>query len=422
MNINYFFPRLGLCMLVCFLYTLLPAKGNFQPGHITLNSGETLNGLIDYGAWRQSPAQITFKSSKSAPEQVFSPLDARGFGLSDELLFQSAIVQSESSPRTASHLQHLPELVLDVDTVFIEVILKGPKSLFRHQNSFGNENFYIIRDGNYEWLTYKKFLAQEENITFVTENKGYLRQLGEYLSGCPGVKGLLKETRYKQESLVELFKTWYDCQPLPPAFQLNNRGIKLHAGVFGGMIMTKVKFSDINSSRQLAEGVGPPSFNLTGGVYVDLAEAVFVPRWSLHNEFSWAVFEILHTKEGSDFSNIQEDHHTYVRHGYLRMTNMIRRHFPKGDQALFFNGGLTTGLVLVEENYQNRSAFGVADDVKIPVFQESSKMEIGIAAGLGYLFKGFGAELRYERGLGMSSALASQFTTQRIQFLVSFGI
>lgn len=424
MKIEPLFSRFGLCILACLFAHTAFAQANFQPGYISLNSGETLNGFVDYRPWRDSPTEIAFKASKNAEVQVFSPLEAQGFGLSDEVIYQSAIVQSASSPRETEHLPDNPDPVLSTDTVFLEVLISGPKSLFRHRNRFKNENFYILNDGRHEWLSFKKFLAKDGPNTFSAETRGYVKQLGQYLSGCAEVEEMLEETRHERKSLVALFKAWYGCQTAPPTFESNNYGIKLHAGVFGGAIMTDIGFGGDEIYDYLYEGTKSPSFNLTGGIYLDFAEGDYMSRWSLHNEFAWAAYELNVDFEEYISENNHQVYASRIRYGYVRMANMVRRQFRKGDQAFFFNAGVVTGLAIVAEHRRDRTrtSYGVTRGYNDPLFEQPRKMEVGVAAGLGYRIKGFGAELRYEMGNGMSSSVGLRTSTRRIQFLLSFGI
>ena len=75
-------------------------------------------------------------------------------------IYVSAIVDTEISPSKINYLTFDQSLQIEVDTVLLQVIVRGDKSLYYYRNSNGNENLFIGDNDQFILLKYKKYLSQ----------------------------------------------------------------------------------------------------------------------------------------------------------------------------------------------------------------------------------------------------------------------
>ncbi|HUH32393.1 MAG TPA: hypothetical protein VLZ28_00485, partial [Daejeonella sp.] len=70
------------------LFILLPclvySQSNYTEGLVITHNSDTLKGFIDYQEWVKNPEKITFKTSLSAAEQVFTESDIVYFEVFDK--------------------------------------------------------------------------------------------------------------------------------------------------------------------------------------------------------------------------------------------------------------------------------------------------------------------------------------------------
>ena len=129
----------------CFLQTAY-SQDNYLPGHIITLDGEKLAGYINYLNWGKNPQKISFRKQAEGKKIRYAPTDIKEFGVEDEV-YVSAIVDTEVSPVKVGYLEYNPNLNIKRDTVFLQKMIGGEKSLYYFKSSKDKENFYI-QEGN----------------------------------------------------------------------------------------------------------------------------------------------------------------------------------------------------------------------------------------------------------------------------------
>ena len=184
------------------------SQENYLPGYIINSSNDTVKGYIDYRNWGENPSVIRFKIKTDSKVDNYTPLDIKAFHVKDEI-YISAIVEKETSPTKINELNLNPKLHLQTDTVFLQTLFGGDKSLYYYKTAEGKDNFYIKNDSVYDLLIFKKYLKNQEDKLLVTLDKKYIGQLSVYLSDCPNIRKKLMNTTYSLNSLERLFKFYY---------------------------------------------------------------------------------------------------------------------------------------------------------------------------------------------------------------------
>jgi len=147
-------PATLLLLLLCLQE--LSAQSNFLPGKIVTNTGDSISGYINYRNWAHNPDKIYFKRNKQADQTIYTPASISAFFVNNEL-YESAVVQKEISPRSASNANDFPDFVLETDTAFVQVLTKGRKSLYYYRPYGQAPNFYISQGDSLQLLLFKKY-------------------------------------------------------------------------------------------------------------------------------------------------------------------------------------------------------------------------------------------------------------------------
>jgi len=85
-----------------------------------------------------------------------------------------------------------------VDTVFLQTMIQGIKSLYHYKDSDGKDNLYIKQNECFDLLVYKKYLKIYEGASVVLENKKYTGQLTVYLQDCQQILSKIYSTAYQK--------------------------------------------------------------------------------------------------------------------------------------------------------------------------------------------------------------------------------
>lgn len=232
--------RLALVFSGILLFQIVHSQEKYLPGYVINLKGDTLSGFIDYRNWKINPGKINFKDRAENKKFTFLPSDIIEFKVKDEV-YVSAIINIETSPRSTAELNYDKAMHLQAEAAFLQTFYKGKKSLYHYFN-YGKDYFYIRQDTTFELLLYKKYLFVQgdnplikENNTIIKENKAYLGQLDNYLHDCPGIEDRLTKTTYKQASMDNLFKYYYETTQSGISFKKNIERISIETGVLGGV-------------------------------------------------------------------------------------------------------------------------------------------------------------------------------------------
>ncbi len=391
------------------------AQENYLPGYVVTLEDDTIRGTIDYRNWKKNPDKIKFVERLNDQLFIYTPLDINGFGIADEI-YISAVLDVEVSPRKTNQLNISSELKIQSDTIFLQTIIQGKKSLY-YNNSSINKNLYVKNNTGFDLLVYKKYVAE----SVIKENEKYIGQLSLYLHDCPSIQSKLKHVNYSKESLEKLFIFYYGCMQSGMEFHKEVEKTSTEIGVLAGVSLTSLKFQS-GSYDYLTKADYIQSINFTAGLFLDIILPRNQRKWSIYNELIFTSYEV----KGSynDFVNDERYTITYTEIGYsyLKMNNMIRLKYPVGSYFVYINAGISNGFAISETNYKR-------DEIKLysteiieegKAMDDTRKYEQGYIFGLGTKFKMFSFEIRYEKGNGMTEYVSLSSPTKRYYFLLGY--
>jgi hypothetical protein len=402
--------RTTFCLTSLFVVCLVcePAfsQKRMMPGYILTLKGDTVKGFVDYGNWNEGPKSILFRN-EAGQDATYRPLEIQGFGVNQEI-YAGSIVNFVMGSNEIGKLSSDPKISLGKDTVFIQCLVRGNKSLYFSKRN-GTSQFYIKVDSDYQLLEYKRYLKKLNGKDQLAENPRYISQLAGYLSDCSTIQNALKKVGYSRKKIENLFTTYNSCVGSASTYQRPKDKRIVDFGVLAGTSLTSLNFETSVSAFDLQVLQGSSysqSVNFSGGLFLDLRQSRNFGRWSFNNELLYSTYGFK-TTFASAFGPIK----TEIGYSYLKLNNMIRYRFFSEKVTTFVNLGISNGYALSETNF--REGFGKA-------VANTRKIEQSYLVGVGAAVKRFSLEIRMEKGNGMSDISNLSSATTRFYFLVGY--
>ena len=411
--------KITLLVFGILMFNVCFGQENYLQAYIVNHNGDTVHGFIDYRNWGKNPDRILFKNQLTDQPIIHTPLSIRNFSVVDEV-YVSAILLNDLSPYNVGELEHGKDPNLKPDTIFLQSIVLGEKSLYLYKNSLGKELFYIGEDTTFTLLEYKRYIA-EQYTTDVKENKRYLNQLAVYLNACPTIQKEFKSLKYVRKNLENLFLAYYKCTETNYVFNKKEEKVTTEFGAVAGLTFNNLHFDPalVYNRKEMA-------FSTTVGYSVALFADIILARnqgkWSLYNELAFSPYKVednmsVYLNE-NEYSNISMT----FGYAYLKLNNMIRFKYPVGKTFVFINAGMSNGYALKEINqvHSDRKFYSSETSEDDEALNDTRRYEQGILAGLGAKYHKYSFEFRYEKGNGMSVMLNLNSITNRFLFLFGY--
>lgn len=411
-------------ILYCFFTIFAYGQTNFVPGYIIDNNGEKISGFIDYRNWDINPSEINFKRDLEKVDGNYFPQSIKEFGVENDV-YISAATELELSPRNLNNLSDSAKLHLKKETVFLQALVLGEKSLYRHMTKSGFENFYIKQGNEITLLEYKKYKKYIQGKLVVKEIKNYANQLNAYLDHCKQIGKSLNNLKYNNKDLDKLFEDYYDlCSSETVNFSKGVLSMKYNLGFFGGITNTKVQFASV-FFNYLTEVDFDVSRDYTAGIYFELVFPKYRQKWSMNNEILFTNFEINGEYIDVENENVSFTTRSKFAYTHVKLMSMIRYKYEIGSSRFFVDTGISNGLIVQEKENEKNEEINVyaeqrfRDGKGIEVIR---KPEFGVLVGLGYGINRFSLECRYEIATGFSGIRDLAARTNRLYVLLGVNI
>lgn len=294
---------------------------------------------------------------------------------------------------------------IKTDTTFLQTLYEGSKSLYFYKNDYNQDNFYIKRNSVFELLIHKKYLKEENGKTVIAQNNRYLGQLNNYLEGCENVKSILANISYNQNSLVKLFKRYYNCSSSEPSFKAVEAKVSVAIGLLAGISVSSLDFTGDHTLTYLSKGDYSSSTKATGGLFFDVIFPRNMRKWSLNNELLFTNYEFKTNSEDIEHQDQYSLFTTEIGFSYIKINSMARYRLSKGRLGTYINGGVSGGFIISENknyNKEERHFYGIETIIEKKALEEFKKFEFGLLFGIGATLDKISLEVRYERSEGMS--------------------
>jgi hypothetical protein len=405
--------KLIICLASILLGTpLCLAQKNYQSGYVIGLRGDTVRGFIERKNWDRNPIHISFKQHLSSETIRYGPHDIRSLCVGSEL-YESAVIDVDTSPNKIADLDGNALPVYVRDTVFLQALFRGDKSLFHFKDVNARSHFYIKEDG-YVHLVYKEYLTSlfrfDNYETKVAENLKYKGQLILYLKDCQDISSRMHNLKYQTHALIELFKYYYQCASKPAEF-VNN--LKEGTTSFGIMLGVSNASIDLGYKSGLSYLNLSKSTDPTIGLFYEF-EMTRIKGLSLTNDLFYTLLSTDGTVTRGGGGTVESTTDATFKIHYIKTNHIVRLNLLKKGR-LYIGAGLSTGFVIKKE-YSIVETYSTGL-VTSPVF-ESKPLELGYVAGIGTNIGKLSIEGRFDS----TDGITNNSSTQRMLFLLRYRL
>ncbi|TKG93784.1 hypothetical protein EYV94_16195 [Puteibacter caeruleilacunae] len=414
-----------LCLLFVGIILLQTAfsQENYVDGYIVKLNGDTIKGLIDFRDWENNPNKISFKSTISDTPQLLTPMNINEFGVEDQV-YESAVIDAELNSLLTHNLEVDQTIEVRVDTTFLQVCIRGDKSLYRYRLP-SRENFYVKIGDKYERLIYHRSLVDRKingsYKTTVKENKKFIGQLSVYLQDSPGIAQKLRNTQYKTNSLMKVFQAYYSNTDITTTFNKKKEKIITSFGLIAGAAKTTLDFTSDHytylSQGDIDSPVGP-----IAGISLDLILPKHMQKWWLHNELLYSTYKADGTHRDLVHKDRYTDYDFTLESSQIRLVNMVRYVFPKEKFKPFISAGISQLFTIDDSTdlHEVRTYYSSVTERDGEAIPETRKYQQGLVFGAGVIHKDLSLEMRYESTNGMSDYTNLGSSTKHISLLLGY--
>ena len=417
---KYIIRALSITLIVILNVNKLYSQSNFKTGYILDIYKDTIKGYIDYRNWDSNPKEIVFKSVSDSKATIYTPKNVQCFSVAGER-YLSGIVTIDESPFRDNSLSESAMPQNRTDTVFLQMLIDGTKSLYYLKDKNMKVHFFIGQNGGFETLFFKKYLQNIDRVMYTKTNEQYKGQLVVYFKDYPSIQKKIYSVTYSKNDLIKLFNEYYKCTNNEILYQQELEKFKSEFGLLAGLSQSKLKFSGTDFFKPLTGVDFPWSTNFAVGGFFNIVLPRNQGRLSFNNELMFISYKT--NGEYRDDNNINIYTITYSSFGfsYIKLNNLIKFKYPVKSIFLFADGGISNGIFISQTNYMRVEAhvysvnnISVHEAVAFP-----RRWERGFLLGLGCNIKNYSCEFRFERADGMSDATG--LTSQTIGYFIIFG-
>ncbi len=404
---------IGLVSLMLIGIQQVKAQKNYLPAYIIDAGGDSIKGFVDYRNWGNNPDVIRFKKNPESAYVSLTPNDITEFGVKDEV-YISALVDVEVSTDMMPWLDNSPSLKLKTVNTFLQVLVKGDKSLYYYKGSTSKDNFYVSVNDSIFLLAYKRYVKKHKGKDLVQENNRYKGQLIVLFENTPSLVPIINSAAYTKSDLGKLFQKYYTEHQSTVDFVKKKDKVEINYGVLAGASVTSFTYSSSKFSASFSN-----STDFSAGIFMDIILTRNQGKWSINNELLYTSYHV----SKSDLSiygttnNLVE-----IGYSYIKLNNMLRYKIPAGKAFIYLNAGISNGIAISETNSgRTISPAGTVETISRKFMDDTRKYEQGWLAGAGLKMNKFAFEIRHERGNGMSAYTIVNTTTRRNYLLFAYS-
>ena len=375
------------------------AQNDYKPAYIVTVANDTIDGYINYQNWKRNPRKIRFKKLESGKAQTYGIDQLLAFEVGGDV-YQKHIIHTEISSLVIDYLDIKKEPLLKKDTALVRAIVLGEKSLYEYTDR-GDKSHFYIKETEVDTLTllvYKKYKDEgPEGEKLIKENNSYKGQLAYYFRDCFSLQSKIGKTTYKFNNLRNLFAEYYKCSGDQQFFQGKTEKVSIESGFLLGFTRTGLNFSSRFGNNIIVDLEYDPSTNITIGGFVNFVLPRANRKWSIINEVLYHSYAMQKENTSFDFA-------------YIKLNNLLRFSYPINESIRFHvNAGISNGIA-IKSDY----------DITPYSTPLQRKHEQSYVLGAGVMYKNWSIDARYERGNGMSEAVAYSSQVTRLYCLLGY--
>lgn len=370
--------------LVLLLISILSfAQNKFENGYYIDNNNTKIECLIKNYDWKNNPDEIEIKNSDDNKAITKHFDDFKEFGIYNKSKFIKATVKIDESSANTNTLTSTPNPTFAVKTVFLKVLVEGNSNLYYFANSDYERFFYTVND-KIEQLIYKQYNSGID----IAANEAYKQQLFVNFK-CNNDQKSIIALKYDDDYLIDYFIKTNNCLSGNVATKAISEKRKFETNFKANILLNR-----INSNYDIPNG------NISGNYTTEKRNVIsfgFEAEIILpYNNKNWSfIFDPSYIQNKESFKIykpqfINPDDTFYNNSFTVRLPLGLRRYFRLNENnSLFTNATFSVNINKADiktYNPFNNSTIIIAD---------GSFVSSNFALGLGYQFKKYTAEIKY---------------------------
>jgi hypothetical protein len=392
------------------LFLALPGLGfcqsDFKDGYIITPANDTLRGLVDYRENQRANESCVFKQSTGSII-TYSPGQIAGYGFVNDKFYLSKF-DSEAGM---------------VDTVFMEVLVKGPVSLYKT-----HKTFWLEKDG--PRLYHLVDVVTESYVNgakVLRHSNAHISIFNMLLFDCVEMRSSLSQVRLNEPTLTKIIQRYNTCMGgTQQIFKEKKPWIKVSAGLSAGINISKLHLTTPTEYqyRHLTgtyERWQSPIFGISFGLMSPrVSERFSFTGGVLYNATKYNHFEMRYTTRTYIIIDLRQ----------LKIPLGFRYTFPERKLTPFLNMGVSSTM------YLKSNSRWIEESGSSAVITTTSKEALLLNSGQLGLWAGGGiikpinkrlsatcdVKLEYTNGIASTAKFAPDILSTVMNLQVIFGI
>ncbi len=437
-----------LCFTLLAL-TLLGQK-NFVEGFITTLNGEQVNGLIDYREWVKTPHEIRFQRHGTAGKtEILTPYDIAGFKINyKQEEYIRAVVGVNNEPISDKEIlefelraDEIPAVQLDIDTIFLLVLVKGQINLYFYEDDNDKQHYFIQKgNGKIEELIYRIVRSRSPSTAadlLVPPNSrvyganvaggpasliqsvtmlDYRKQLLDAMPGCPAILSDINRSLYSY-TLLKLVNKYNTCvNHLTYVKPKDKANFDFYGYAGGNQPFIAVKDIYNNSDKQLNTTPG-----ISVGAGFDIGIIRTNNRLSVGLEANYARSSAQHAQLFTPLDGLNQNIDYQIDLWGLRFNALLKYIIIKGKLNPYVKIGVGKSSYSTS-NFQRTETLQSAPFTSTITERNLITSELHGIAGIGFKVNNFFLESRFESGNDINRFTGEDLEMTRLSVLVGYAL
>lgn len=237
------------------------AQSDFRQGYVIMHAQDSLRGLISKESITHD--RCWFKPAREAAVRSYTAADILGFGFDNDRSFVAKDLKSHTDAFTK---------------VFVERVVEGYVSLFRH-----GHDFYVSKgDSPLYALTNERTMKSVNGRSVIVESNRYRGVLNHLMSDCKRMQREPDRVRLQEQSLIAVVEEYNACRDgidlsLRRAMPL----VHVEVAVAAGITAASPRFRGTGALYEPLRGDFGTSITPVGGVFLDISSPEVSQRVAL---------------------------------------------------------------------------------------------------------------------------------------------
>ena len=358
------------------------AQTNFEKGTFTTNNNETVNCFIKNIDWKNNPTEFKYKLTEDGKIKSGDIEFIKSFGVDGISKYIRATVNIDKSSSNVNNLSANKNPKLEEEQLFLKVYFEGKANLYYYEEGNLKRFFYSTKEKEITQLIYKEYLFGTNSIG---ENNQYKQQLSNTLK-CDNVTiKNIRNVDYNGNDLTAIFEKYNNCVQGTEAINYNKKDkkdlfnfrAKLGVGLASLSINNRVSSSrDTNFDNE---------FIYRFGGELEMILPFNNNKWALIVEPSYQSYSSNTYIPNSGTVSLQNRTKVEVNYSTIEIPVGARHYFFLNDESKIFVNAFYTLI------YTNNSSIEFSNGTELELEKAA-----GQSIGVGYSYKKFSLECRYE--------------------------